>query len=780
MKKKTKILALCGVCAAMGIGLAGVAGSTIGFGGVQIAAAKHDPSHALTEKAYTAPTTEGEGYKPYWHCAECCKVSANEARYDYANRNTNVALGDLVMPKLTAATKEDVAEGDQIATVNTQKFKYVDQGVEGPEATSDKKESTPVYVKDGDKTALFFSRSGKTGAAYNATTNDFCSEFRFSPTTYKAISSVTFSYRYLDYGTGVWAGGSGTAEPAGWHSMIQFKDTNYYGKEFKFINDDAWHTVTIAYNTYESAGNKDFTENFSDIIFKFVDMRGHFYISGLTFESPVSVTLKNVNADGTEGTAKVAKGQLPAAPTMEGKSFLGWYDTNGKKAEAVTEETTLVARWGVEMRSLENKTLMAFPHKADQYSATDDDHLKLSVRDGDWAGEVKEGKYPDIDGAAAFAAWHTDGWYTGKVGVKLPAFNFSTAGKVFFNFGMNGHSSNISLEGVDCGTSWGGVQNYEVTVDGKNLIVHNVHDKKDTEITLSDAVYTGQEGLSITSDSLPFLFFFITPIKTLSCDYITESLEVESALPDAPTSDDVSIRRAFAYEALRGQFTTEEAVLYPVSTKMQGWLDKLPRTVIAFEDHGASLKAAAIGDTGQFGLGWDAANRQNGLGNNIPFDLDPKSAVFQIANLAPSYVTFTLPAIDTTKYTKVTFTMGFGGNGGGTNQDFVYGGIDESQVTYTTNEKGERTSIDVTKHDNYIGHARQTSTNAWEGYADDIIVTMSGDTITFNAKSGESTIKNKTFTMSEEIKTDQKGVTLTLAHACWEFFVISSFTGYKM
>ena len=51
MKKKTKILALCGVCAAMGIGLAGVAGSTIGFGGVQIAAAKHDPSHALTEKA---------------------------------------------------------------------------------------------------------------------------------------------------------------------------------------------------------------------------------------------------------------------------------------------------------------------------------------------------------------------------------------------------------------------------------------------------------------------------------------------------------------------------------------------------------------------------------------------------------------------------------------------------------------------------------------------------------------------------------------------------------
>lgn len=185
MKKKTKVLALCGICAAMGIGLAGVAGSTIGFGGVQIAAAKHDPSHVLTEKAYTAPTTEGEGYKPYWHCAECCKVSANDARYDYADKTTNVALGDLVMPKLKAATKDDVAEGDQIATVNTQKFKYVDQGVDGPEATSDKKESTPVYVKDGDKTALFFSRSGKTGEAYNATTNDFCSEFRFSPANSK-------------------------------------------------------------------------------------------------------------------------------------------------------------------------------------------------------------------------------------------------------------------------------------------------------------------------------------------------------------------------------------------------------------------------------------------------------------------------------------------------------------------------------------------------------------------------------------------------------------------
>ena len=776
MKKKTKALALCGICAAMGIGLATAAGSALGFGGTQIVAAKHDSSHVLTEKAYTAPTTTGEGYKPYWHCAECCKVSANEARYDYADKTTNVALGDIVMPKLTAATKDDVAEGDLITSVNTQKFKYVDQGVDGPEATSDKKESAPEYVKDGDKTALFFSRSGKTGDPYNATSNDYCSEFRFSPTGYASIASVTFSYRYLDYGKGVWAGGSSTSEPAGWHSMIQFKDSTYYGKAFEFVNDDQWHTVTIAYNTYESAGNKDFTTNFSDIIFKFVDMRGHFYISGLSFDAPASVTLKNVNADGSESTAKVLKGKLPATPTMEGKTFAGWYDEEGNKVETVTTQTTLIARWSIEKRSLENKTLMALPHKDANYAAVDDAHVKLSVRDGDWADDIEKGNYPDIEGAAAFVAWK-DGWYGGAAGVKLPAFNFSTAGKVFFNFGLTEHATNLFLEGQDCGTSWHGIFNYEVTVNGKALTVYNVHDNKDTTITLSDAVYNGQEGLSITSSSIPCKYLYVTPFKSLTCDYITESLEVEKALSDTPTANDISIRRASAYEALRNEFTAEEKALYPVSAKMQGWLDKLPRTVVAFEDHGKAVQAAAIGDTGQIvnnDAGWTNANTKDSLGSNTPFDLDPNSLVFEIMDMRNSYVTFTLPAIDTTQYSKVVFTMGFGGNGGGRRQDFAYGGIDESKVTHANGE------IDITKVDNYIGGARPTATNAWSGYADDIVVTMSEDAVTFNAKSGDSTIKNKSFTMDEDVKTGKKGITLSMAHIGWEFFVISPFTGYKM
>ncbi|HBX25291.1 MAG TPA: hypothetical protein DEF61_03355, partial [Firmicutes bacterium] len=184
MKKKTKLLVISSLFAVTGIGVtvAAAGGFNDALGGVLPAkAGQHDSTHTLKEKAYEAPTYTKEGFKPYYLCEECCEYGPEEARFSYEDKTTHAALSDIRMEPLTEASVNDVAEGDMISTINTQKFKYVDQGANGVDKSSDKVESTPIWVKDGEKTAIFFSRSGKTGEPYNATTNDYCSEFRFSP-----------------------------------------------------------------------------------------------------------------------------------------------------------------------------------------------------------------------------------------------------------------------------------------------------------------------------------------------------------------------------------------------------------------------------------------------------------------------------------------------------------------------------------------------------------------------------------------------------------------------
>ena len=768
MTKKTKVLALCGVCAAMGIGLATTAGGTMGFGGTQIAAVQHDPSHTLTEKAYTAPTTESEGYKPYWHCAECCKVSADLARYDFVDKTTNVALGDIVMPKLTAATKESVPENDLITTINTQKFKYVDQGVAGPEATSDKKESTPVYVKDGDKTALFFSRSGKTGETYNATSNDYCSEFRFSPSGYQAIASVTFSYRYLDYGKGVWAGTSSASEPAGWHSMIQFKDGSYYGKSIEFVNDDQWHTVTIAYNTYESAGNKDLTTNFSDIIFKFVDLRGHFYISGLSFEAPVSVTLKNVNADGTEATAQVLKGKLPTTPTTEGKTFAGWYDEEGNKVEAVNETTTLIARWKVRIDGFIGETLHTFDVDNDAlYGIPEGVEKKLSARgSNNIKGDLDIGYYSYEKGYqdGSFVGMQNPNDYDGTVGVTMPAYDFSASDPLTFDVGFNsGHDNNdegknspLVIDGNEVGYDCDRSVGYTVKIAGQAAEVYNKTMDKTFMFNLSEDVYYGREGLSFTSKKAKYRFFICTPFKSLLTDYVSEAIAIEAGLPKAPTKGDGYLDSVRKYQTLRAFYSEEEVAIYPISAKMNAWIEAAtPTTVMEFADKGASILKSATGtEKGTAVVASGYTDKANCL-------------QYSVKGCDGKYLTFTLPAYNYSEKARVTFSMGLGGGPGDKTAKYWLGAIPETADQYPMPNS-------LKALDNFIGTAPSGEQNSWST-VDATTVTIKDGKINFLSSSFD-----KTFDLDEEINTGAKGLTLTFGWCSWNTFVISPLTATQI
>ena len=498
------------------------------------------------------------------------------------------------------------------------------------------------------------------------------------------------------------------------------------------------------------------------------------------YKGAYNLVLKNVNEDGTDGTAKVAAGKFPATPTLANKTFIGWYDLEGNPVDKILDDTTLVARYTKEYRDLGNESLMEFSENRDDYEAVDDAHKLPQVRSAsDKAADITEGKYQDIKGQGVFFPWEwwkeTGGdWYSGPLGLKLPKFDFSKSGNVFFNFGITGAAKNFVVEGVDCGSSQGGVSNYQATVKGKKLTIHNVAENKDYEITLKDAIYNGEEGICITNEGFPRLFMTITPFKVLDCDYIAKAEALESSLPDTPVNEAAAFKKVKEYQAFRALYSEQEASIYPVSKKMQAWINALPHTIVTFQDHGASVAATAVGDTSKFDCSadaWAAANRKGGIGESDPFDRDANSLVARIGDLMSSYVTFTLPAVDLTQYAKVTFTMGFGGNGGTTHgTDFAFGNVPEG------------TKADLTSLDNYIGQGRQTTDHGWS-LSDDIEVTMAKETVTFNAKyQGDArnphTITNKVFNLSDDIKTGKKGLTLTMANVQWEFFVISPFVGY--
>ncbi len=782
MKKKTKLLVISSLFAVTGIGVtvAAAGGFNDALGGVLPAkAGQHDSTHTLKEKAYEAPTYTKEGFKPYYLCEECCEYGPEEARYSYEDKTTHATLSDIRMEPLTEASVNDVAEGDMISTINTQKFKYVDQGANGVDGKEG--ESTPMYVKDGDKTALFFSRSGKTGEGTQTG-----SEFRFSPTSLPNITSVTFSYRYLDYGTTNWAGGGsdGSSEPGGtWRNLVQFYDEDggvkYYGKAVTFINDDQWHTITINYK--DILNRPEITQDFKHLVVKVIDLRGHFYISNLSFaEAPVTVTLKNATADGTDLTESVAKGSMPTTiPTMEGKTFAGWYDEEGNKVEAISGATTLIARWTVNHYNSSNDKLLKFENDASKYGKPADCDFQWSTRGSDRNGDIENGYYLDEEGSQGFLSQAKKD--DDKAGIILPAYDFSNSPAIRFNFGFSaGLWNGVEINGVECGrdaadqpfgTKW---KNFTVIVDGRTMIVHNAFERStphgsqasDISIELTDDVYYGRKGIEIAATRAQGVWLMLFPFVTMQCDYVKTCQTIEAELPDI-VSDEYK-EKLEEYETLRQNFSNFENSTYPISEKMQNWIDALlPKTVLSFEDNGQSVIQTAIGNTGQLTCNESAIKEiKEGSSFNTtfdPFDLDEESMIVRVGDLLKSYVTFTLPQVNFSTYKEVTFTFGFGANVGtaGKSGSWALG-------TVPTN------TTDLTTVENYIGTSIQTSNKKWTS-ATDFKAVISDGKISFSNSGGTT---DKTFDLENDVFTGEKGLTLTFGNVNWEIMVLSPLMGF--
>ena len=578
--------------------------NVIGANANAIHSSEHTNFH---ENAYIAPTIEHEGAKPYWMCLDCCpSIGPSASRYDYLDKTKQIT--DFSIPKLTEAASSDITEGDMIGNVDTVNFKYVDQCVNGVDGQGG--ESTPVYVKDGGRTAIFFSRSGKTGQAYEATTNDYCSEFGFKTGDFAHVSSISFSYRYLDYGKGVWAGESSDANPVGSHLAIQFKDEGkYYGKGIELTGDDAWHTLSVDYSSYASAGNKEATTALSDVLFKFVDLRGHIYISGLTFElAPISVTLKNTNEAGEDVVEKILPGELPKmVPSLNNRVFKGWYTEDGNPVSSVTGSTkTLVAHFYAVDSVINDYSTIDLKDTVSTVGS-----VKVVGNDGgpdvnlvskaikgasneNWLrGKIKGEGYTIGETASSyieFAAKSIDAAFSGKqnaMRLTLPAVDFSKCDSVTLSIAASDYggiylktiASQYSQDGASlafASSPMGVAPSYvtQGTITVKNdgtIVFYNDEDQKVRQtFKLSEKVRTGQEGLAFDAgiaDANCAARLFLTDFNI-----VLKACDILPTMQDAYSKMDLNDTDKKAASVLYSILTPYEKSLFSEASVSASWM----------------------------------------------------------------------------------------------------------------------------------------------------------------------------------------------------------------
>lgn len=730
----------------------------------------HEATHHMSEHAFIAPTTSTDGYTNYWRCDDCCKISADSARYDFYDKNKLLTEEEVTLPKFTAATQEDI-DGSSVNTINNAKFKNLDQ-------------SSALFVKDEGKTAVFASKSNVTGEPVNAKDNTGASEFRFTvPEANRTTGSVTFSYKYLDYGKGVWQGGDYTHQIENGHVMVQFKDNGAYiplNLDGKLTNDNKWHTIKISYTDF--LGGAASTTSFTDFIFKIVDFRGCLMIADINYESAVSVTLKNAKADGSDVTETISKGTLPVTTpdTISGKTFLGWFDEAGNKVTEVTSNCTLIAHYGIEKADTNNEILMAMPADVSAYTKPSAVEHLWTPRGANIKTDQKEGRASLEEGCHVFHVLEEEG-YEGTVGFTLPAFDFSTSGPVFFTFGFNGglwanldewialNGKQLGNDGADQAT---GVKfrNFTATIIGKNVNVYNYFTKTNIKFELDEETYKGQKGLEMTANKVSNGYFLsVNPFRTLNLDYFAGALKIENALPETPvTGYEEQIK---AYQEYRTYFSEVESTLYPISSKMKLWLDTIPQKILTFENNVTGL--TPIGNKGQ--TSWDddttmtnikKGNQQLWVPQNSLFPYDEDYLLIRVSALSDpkqqDWMAFTLPTVNYSEYSKVEFSFGVGGNGGGgTEYRFFFGIPEANSDTWSTNA-------------NFIGSAKNY--DGWK-YTQDVKATIQNGKITFASASSSFTAKE--FTLDADINTGTKGLSLAFGNVAWDAFVMSPLQAIK-
>ncbi len=481
------------------------------------------------------------------------------------------------------------------------------------------------------------------------------------------------------------------------------------------------------------------------------------------------VVLKNINEAGESVTEKVGAHKAPkTVASVENKKFVGWFDEDGNKVTSIVEDITLYAHYSVEFEYSGNEILKKFTNNDSDYTQPAGTDWKYSARGSDAEGDVKNGFYPGVDGAQGF--YYPDSMEK-VAGLGLPSYDFSSSASVRFTFGFSDSAADIKVNDTavgDCPSSSGGAldqkpfYNYVVTIRGKNMIVENKGKSVSTSITLDDDTYTGKKGLEIKATGVAWRWLFVTPFKSIDVDYISAANGIEKSLPDEPEAGDY-LTTIETYKSLRALYGEGENSVFPISEKMQSWIDAYTVTTLTdyTNDQGVTIEGNLSADEATYKKLRDPS--ADLFGGCPAYDGDSKAFLAQINDLTASFASITFPAVDFSAYKTVTFSFGTAGNIGQYKDRYFFLGDAPSNMASATSAE------------NYIGAASESINASWNT-AGSITATIANGSITFNG----ATIDDKTFTLSDDIYKGNTGLKLSLGNICWEYLVVSPFFGHKI
>ena len=257
--------------------------------GLAKASASHDSSHALIEHPFQWQDPTKKGYKPYYMCKECCPSGPREARYSFEDKTKKTTISSITLGAREGIETSSINAWDEILNADPSSFVSLDQVSQGGD-------SKAVYIYDYRYRCAYFSRSGIVGEG-----DGEASSFSFS-TSSKTIGSVSFSYRYLNYGTK-----QGEEGGTFYSALGQFVSEGDSGEVKEGLvlddlleNDDEWHSITLDYSSVSSSSK--LLPSFKGFTVKFADLRGYFMISNL--EYTVGKTKKEADEEAAEKKSK--------------------------------------------------------------------------------------------------------------------------------------------------------------------------------------------------------------------------------------------------------------------------------------------------------------------------------------------------------------------------------------------------------------------------------------------------------------------------------------------
>ena len=340
MKKKTLALAISGTLALSAIVLTNVLANGQSLAKAGNSHSEHNADDMkLIGFDWKDPTKDG--WKPYYRCPSCCVADPSSSRFSLEDKSVAVSEDDIKLSALTAVESSSIAN-DAITNVDSSSNEGLDQA-----------SGATYFVNDGNKDAIYFSRSRDESKSDGSFASVDHSSFAFSSNLEEgvALGSLSFSYRYLNYST-MKRNDSETSTPFALKMSFAYGETTKsYVLDNEVTSDGNWHTLSFS---VQDLLEVESLSSFSKLTFKFSDLEGYFMVSSLRFSSETKAEMdKRLGATAilAEDSKNITYGLYPKDHVsdeatvaslnklQESEKLNGYYFLNGDYYE---KETSIV------------------------------------------------------------------------------------------------------------------------------------------------------------------------------------------------------------------------------------------------------------------------------------------------------------------------------------------------------------------------------------------------------------------------------------------------------